>query len=390
MDLADKRIKEHFGLVTNDTSTTQFSFLISPPKNRETIEKHDVVCFNHPKYGEDCQVLAEVREITSYEEVAGSTIGERVGKMMATARIIGYIDLRNKAQPIRKLLAPPNPGSRIYMPYASFLEDALNRGSNGEAYSKPLCLGKTEIVAASTEASDLQVSCYLDAAELTSKHTLISATGGAGKTHLATVIVEEVANKTAHPIVILDPNSEYTKIGEASKQEKEYPFTFHTETVNADAKIPPDALVKKTRAQVTVFTAENMSLTEKSAYYTNILRALIESRRLNLTQPSLLVIEDAESLPQQVVQELLSSKIGVAAVLISSHPVALGGLVLSRMCYQMVGRTVDAEDLAFLKNATEGSDEQLSNLHLGEWIVNGLNVARPLKIHVRDRFSKPK
>ena len=38
MDIADIRIKEHFGLVTNDTSTTQLSFLVSPPKNREGIE----------------------------------------------------------------------------------------------------------------------------------------------------------------------------------------------------------------------------------------------------------------------------------------------------------------------------------------------------------------
>ncbi len=48
MDLADIRIKEHFGLVTNDTSTTQLSFLVSPPKNRESIEKQNIICFNHP------------------------------------------------------------------------------------------------------------------------------------------------------------------------------------------------------------------------------------------------------------------------------------------------------------------------------------------------------
>ncbi len=391
MDLADVRIKEHFGLVTNDTSTTQFSFLISPPKNRETIEKHDIVCFNHPKCGEACQVLAEVREITSYEEVAGSTMGERVGKMLAAARIIGYIDLRGDAKPMRKLLAPPNPGSRVYMPYASFLEDVLNRGSNGEAYAKPLWLGVTEIVGASQEAGDLPVSCYLDAAELTSKHTLVCAVDGAGKTHLATVIVEEVANKTAHPIVILDPNSEYASVGSASKSDKNYPFIFHTEIVNADAKSPSDAIAKKIRnGQVTVVTAESMSLTEKSVNYANILKTLIDSRRQNTTQPFLLVVEDAENLPLQVVLEVLGSRNGIAAILISSHSAALGGLVLSKIGYQMAGRTVDVEDLALLKSITEGSDGQLSSLHVGEWVINGLNVLRPLKVHVRDRFSKPK
>ena len=78
-------------------------------------------------------MFAEIKEITSYEEVAGSTIGDRIGKRLATAQIIGYIDLRNEARPMRKLLVPPNPGSRIYMPYASFLEDVFSRGTDGKA-----------------------------------------------------------------------------------------------------------------------------------------------------------------------------------------------------------------------------------------------------------------
>ena len=238
MDLADIRIKEHFGIVANDTSTSQFNFLISPPKNRETIEKHDIICFNHPKYGEACQVLAEVKEITSYEEVAGSTIGERVGKMLATAKMIGYFDLRGEAHPFAKLLAPPNPGSRVYMPYASFLEDALNRGANGEAYARLLHLGKTEIAAASKEAGEQQVNCYLDAVGLTTKHTLICGMDGAGKTHLASVIIEELANKTCHPIVVLDPNNEYSTVGVASKLEKNYPFNFHTARSQRGLKRP--------------------------------------------------------------------------------------------------------------------------------------------------------
>ena len=96
MDLSNVRIKEHFGIVTNDTSTNQFSFLVSPPKNRESIEKEDMVSIDHPRYGDACQIIAQVKEITSYEEVAGSTIGERLGKLQATAQIIGYFDLRNE------------------------------------------------------------------------------------------------------------------------------------------------------------------------------------------------------------------------------------------------------------------------------------------------------
>ena len=56
MDLSNIRIKEHFGIITNDTNTIQFNFLVSPPKNRESIEKQDIVCLTtqfmatHAKY----------------------------------------------------------------------------------------------------------------------------------------------------------------------------------------------------------------------------------------------------------------------------------------------------------------------------------------------------
>lgn len=391
MDLSNVRIKEHFGLVTNDTNTTQFSFLVSPPKNRETIEKHDMICFNHPKYGEACQVLAEVKEITVYEEIAGSTIGERVGKMLATAKIIGYVDLRNEARPFCKLLAPPNPGSRVYMPYALFLEDTLNRGTNGETYTQPLYLGKTEIVGASQEAGDQQVSCYLDAADLSSKNTLICAIDGAGKTHLATVIIEELANKTSYPIVVLDPNNEYYTISATSKLDENYPFSFQTAIIDADSKNSQDVIIRKIRnGQVSVITADNLSLSEKSVFYKNILSMLAESRRQKTTQPFILVVENAEDLPLQTIQEVLSEKNGIATILISSYPAMLGARVFSKIGIQIAGRTVDPENLTFLKSTVEGSDEQLSSLHVGEWVINGLNVMRPIKVRVRERYSKPK
>ena len=299
MDLADIRIKEHFGLVTNDTNTTQFSFLVSPPKNRGTIEKHDLICFNHPKYGEACQVLAEVKEITSYEEVAGSTIGERVGKMLATAKVIGYVDLRNDAHPLQKLLAPPNPGSRIHVPYASFLEDTLNRGANGEAHAQTVFLGETEINAPTQDAGDRRVGFYLDAADVTSRHTLVCGMHGTGKTHLAGVIIREVASKTGYPVAVLDQNNEYTSLGTA-----------------ADPKSSANEITKQIRhGQVTPITAQNMSVPEKSNYYSNVLNGLAEARRAKNLQPFLLVIDDADSLPLQAIQEIFDANIGIGILL---------------------------------------------------------------------------
>ena len=150
-----------------------------------------------------------------------------MGKLQATAQIIGYFDLRSEDKPLHKLLLPPNPGSRVYVPYLKFLEDIFNRGIEGKSYKKPIYLGKSEIVAASAEAFD-QTDFYLDGAELATNNTLICAVDGIGKTHAAAVIVEELANKTNDQIAIVDPNGEYTTIGSAAKPDQIYHFNFQT------------------------------------------------------------------------------------------------------------------------------------------------------------------
>jgi hypothetical protein len=68
----------------------------------------------------------------------------------------------------------------------------------------------------------------------------------------------------------------------------------------------------------------------------------------------------------------------------------LGGRILSKMGIQIAGRTIDSQDLAFLKNIIDSSDEQLSSLGVGEWVINGLNIMRATKIHVREPLLKPK
>ena len=52
MDLSEVRMKENIGMAINDTSTTQFSFIISPLKDRVIAEKNDYVTIDHPTKGE--------------------------------------------------------------------------------------------------------------------------------------------------------------------------------------------------------------------------------------------------------------------------------------------------------------------------------------------------
>jgi DNA helicase HerA-like ATPase len=384
VDLSKVRIKEHFGIVANNTSTSQLGFLISPPKNRESIEKEDIICFDHPKYGDACQVLAEVDEITSYEEVAGSTVSERVGRLQATAQIIGYFDLRSEYKPLQKLLTPPHPGSRVYMPYAEFLEDLFNRGTEGKLYKTRLHLGRTEIAAASKEAGYEQLSFFLDSDDLTSKNTLISAVDGVGKTYAAKVIIEELANKTSCSIVVIDPNSEYAAQTTATEKDQTRPFNFQTATINLDSsKSSEDLIVKKIKQnQLVTITGENLMLEEKNKSYSRILNVLAGCRRQKTTQPFVLVVEDAENLSPQAIQENLSLK-NSATVLVTSHPSLLGGEILSKMQTEIIGRTTDPKDMIYLKNVIGNTQEQLLSLGIGEWVISGLNVIRPTKVHIR-------
>jgi hypothetical protein len=382
MDLSNIRIKEHFGLVTNNANSTQFSFLVSPPTNRQTVQKQDIVCFDHPIYGPECQAIAEIKEVAGYEEVAGSTIRDRVGKFVATAHIIGYFDLRGENRPLRKLLVSPNPGSRIYIPYTSFLEDVLNRGVDGRPYEQPLSLGKTEIFAVTPEGKSQQVNVYLNAADLLSKHTLISAIDGAGKTSLSKTIIKELTRWTSFLVIVLDFNGEYTT--------DDLSFGKSTSTVSADAialeteKDWLEGLAKKAReSRVIAITERNLPSDERSERCQRILDLLAKGRQEKRIGPFLLVVEDAESFPQKPIEKILALRGGVGALLITSHPSALGGKILSKISNYVIGRTNDPQDLAFLNNMAAGTDELLYCLGAGEWVINGLNIARPMKIQMK-------
>ena len=56
----------------------------------------------------------------------------------------------------------------------------------------------------------LGVKCFVDAQDFTSKHTIISAVAGAGKTHIAKLLIQEIAGKTSTQIVLFDPYNEYS------------------------------------------------------------------------------------------------------------------------------------------------------------------------------------
>jgi DNA helicase HerA-like ATPase len=160
--------------------------------------------------------------------------------------------------------------------------------------------------------------------------------------------------------------------------------------INANTvKNGTDAMTKKIKqGQVTIITAENLTLTEKTDHYTIILNALTKDRREKTIQPFFLIIEEPENLPPQLIQEIHTTKNEISTILVTSHPTILGGKVLSQIQNYIIGKTHDPQDLDYLKNVICGCEEQLPSLGVGEWLVNGLNIVRPTKIHVRKRGSE--
>lgn len=51
LELGEIRFKEHLGIVTSEANTAQFSFYLSPPKNRVAVGKNDYVLIDHPVFG---------------------------------------------------------------------------------------------------------------------------------------------------------------------------------------------------------------------------------------------------------------------------------------------------------------------------------------------------
>jgi DNA helicase HerA-like ATPase len=379
MDPPKTRVKEHIGMVTNDTSTTHISFLVSPLKNKTSMEKTEYVVLDHPAYGDAYPIIAEVTEVKGYEEVVGSTLGDKnAGNLIATAQILGYINLTEQNRPIRKLLTPPIPGSRVYLPYAEFLEDTFTRDVNGKPYATPIHIGTMETTATTAKENKKPVDYYLNAEDITAKHTLITATDGAGKTHTATAIIEEIADKTQNAIVILDPYAEYGAIKEHAKK------PVQTITPNPD-KTAKDLAKAIKPNQITTLNAEGLTPEEKQNFYNHCLKNIWKARLEKTTPPLLLVVEDSETLKNETLEAIAyeGTKHGIALILIAKHPTELGGKILTQTATQIIGRTTDKDDIDYLGKMAQEKAALLPQLKQGEWIINSLNTTQPTQIRTK-------
>jgi hypothetical protein len=363
-------------MLTNDATTTVFNFVVSPLKNRATVEENDYIALNHPALGDNYPILAVVTEVKSYEQVAGSTIGEKVGKMMATAHVIGYVDIKDKTKQLHRLVMPPNPGSRVYMVYSEFLETVFSIDPNGKPYNPPLHIGTNTLTAISQDEQTKQLNYHLDPQAVTGAHTLIVANDNAGKTYTTTVIIEELVNKTNQPVIVFDSYNEYAKHG--------YKTTNTTTAENIAAAVKPK--------QVTTVTAENQTPENKTKFYTQALKTLWAARLEQKLATFTLVIENPEKLDKTILEEVAyeGPKHGVALILVTKTPTQLGTNILAQMNTQIIGKTADTIYLEQLETVIPQYAAKIPQLKQKEWIITTNSQQQTALITARTHATKTK
>jgi len=336
------------------------------------------------------------------------------------------------------LLFPPDTGSKVYLPYYDFLKDVFLRDWEGKVCLSALHLGTCQAFVNTKEGGVRRLGFFLNGWDFVRQHFLVSGISGVGKTHTATVVVEELANRTAVPVVVLDSYGEYCGVavraedfGELTKEagvsRVEYPFDFRFSVYSSDPKrvrskldvlgaevgskgrfsvksVSRDwvGLGKKSVGSVggelaksicgngvTVFDAEGLSFEEKRVFFDDSVLGLLESRVKGLVEPFLLVVDDAEFVGDDVLRRVVAEgkKLGVSVCLLTRNPSELDGAVLSQMGTQILGRTTGSGDLECLSNMALEHVSDLPRLAIGEFIVNGVTLRKPTKVFVRERYS---
>ena len=419
----------------SDASTRRFNFFVTPLKDKLSVEEGNYVLVPHPLLGDSYLILAQVIQIKTYEEVVGSSLREKAVQTTAVGKILGYVESKSEKKCLKRLFSPPTPGSKVYLPYFAFLEDLFCRNPEGTPFKQALHIGKLESQTNSKKGPIKTLNFYLDSEEFTKQHYLISAMSGAGKTHTAKVIIEELANKTNLPVVIFDPNAEYLQIGLTKDSQKEsttkkkpksdsYSFDFQISVYSNETKAvsqlynkhkketqiclkPLTTLwnkkIAKTKnnenleelkkigksAKVTIIDTKKLNHDERQKLFTSCLKTLLKYRVEGIVKPFILFIEDVNTVDSETLEKLVagSRKMGISMVLITQHLSEIKSSILSQMGTQIMGRTTDQQDLLCLANMALEKTRILPKLAKGEWIINGITMQGPTKVLIREQYS---
>lgn len=165
------------GHICGKITTNSFKF-----KVEGDINKFDFVQVNHANYG---YVLCQVIEL------------ERTGsEHIAICNVIGYKDQNDQRVKIPRSTFEPD--SEVLKAQNSFIEEIIT-------------LDKKKSGAYLGHLDGKEINVYLDLNKLLTKHVVILAKSGAGKSYTVGVLLEEIIEKNI-PLLIIDPHGEYSSL----------------------------------------------------------------------------------------------------------------------------------------------------------------------------------
>ncbi len=240
----------------------------------------------------------------------------------------------------------------------------------GEAFKRPIEIGIFDTTSAEQTGDGGNIKCFVDLQDFTSKHTIVTAMAQAGKTSLVKQLIEAISKNLQIQTLVFDNYKEYSSL----HQSKTTKLTRNQE-----------ALIKEIKnGQIISLISQPMTTEERKISYEETLKLLLKLRVEEKIKPILLVIEEAEELKGAILDQVIAEgrKIGIAILLITTHPSELGGKILSQTGNQIIGKTIDNQDIDLLRNII-GNGNSLPTFNTNEWIINGINTNRPMKIRTK-------
>lgn len=170
------------GNIIGKTTTISFRFLI-----KGNAKKFQYVQIMHR---EGYYVLAQILEIEKDAD-----------KSIAICSVIGY-----KSNVLKKLIIPLDPGTEVLDANDDFIKETLNLNEDGA------------FIGHLNGKEDIKVN--IDLNRLLTKHIVVLAKTGSGKSYTNSILVEELLDRKV-PVVIIDPHNEYTTLKYENEDERE-------------------------------------------------------------------------------------------------------------------------------------------------------------------------
>lgn len=203
------------GRVIGKTSTKQFAF-----KVESAAHKFEYVQVMHSS---GSFVLAQIEEIEKDSE-----------RSVAFCHVIGFRDDEGKMQILK---SPLDPGIEVLRAEDDFIQDTLGLEKKKNSAYIGILDGREHL------------KVYLDLNKVLSKHVVVLAKSGSGKSYCSSVLLEELLLKKV-PVVIIDPHGEYPSLKYPNPKDKENMIRFGVEAqgfskqiieYSPDVKVNPDA-----------------------------------------------------------------------------------------------------------------------------------------------------